>query len=118
MTFFQKPVTKSVTKSVSKSDTPISKNELELILAESFDLQTLSNLLDKNIIEVHDQLRMALVSKSVSKFLVIIDFMAEARLPQYCGRWKTSMADQIHDLPDFNQVEREVLRIFRNFRIE
>ncbi|MFA5815752.1 MAG: RNA-binding domain-containing protein [Bacteroidales bacterium] len=77
------PRTKSVSKSVSKSDTPICKNELELILTENFDLQTLSNLLDKNIIEVHDQLRMALVSKSVSKsvskFLVIIDFMAEAK---------------------------------------
>ena len=32
------------------------------------------------------------------------------RLPQYKGRWKASMADQIQDLPDFDQVEREVMR--------
>ncbi|PWJ56611.1 hypothetical protein CLV98_111105 [Dyadobacter jejuensis] len=32
------------------------------------------------------------------------------RLPQYKGRWKASMADQIPDLPDFDQVVREVMR--------
>lgn len=32
------------------------------------------------------------------------------RLPQYKGRWKASMADQTHYLPDFEQVEREVMR--------
>jgi predicted nucleotidyltransferase component of viral defense system len=30
------------------------------------------------------------------------------RLPQYKGRWQTSMRDQIKDLPNFDQVEREV----------
>ncbi len=39
----------------------------------------------------------------------------EQRLPQYKGRWQKSMADQIHDLPDFEQVEREVLRNLRRF---
>jgi uncharacterized protein len=34
----------------------------------------------------------------------------EQRLPQYKGRWQSSMADQIQDLPDFDQVEREVMR--------
>lgn len=71
------------TKSVSKSGTPISKTELEQILTDNFDLQALSDLLDKDLIEVHDHLRKALVSKSVSKsvskFLVIIDFMDEAK---------------------------------------
>jgi len=37
------------------------------------------------------------------------------RLPQYKGRWKKSMADQIHDLPDFEQVEREVMRHVKKF---
>lgn len=37
------------------------------------------------------------------------------RLPQYKGRWQKSMADQIHDLPDFEQVEREVMRHIKKF---
>lgn len=37
------------------------------------------------------------------------------RLPQYKGRWKKSMADQIHDLPDFEQFEREVMRHLKKF---
>jgi len=32
------------------------------------------------------------------------------RLPQYKGRWKSSMNEQIKDLPDFDKVEREVQR--------
>jgi predicted nucleotidyltransferase component of viral defense system len=35
------------------------------------------------------------------------------RLPQYRGRWVRSMADQIQALPDFEQVEREVLRCLK-----
>ena len=71
--------TKSVTKLVSKSDTPVSNNELAFILSESPDLQTISGLLEKDISQVRDQLRAAFVSKSVSKSLVIIDFMTEAK---------------------------------------
>lgn len=37
------------------------------------------------------------------------------RLPQYKGRWQKSMADQIHGLPDFEQVEREVMRHVKKF---
>lgn len=37
------------------------------------------------------------------------------RLPQYKGRWQKSMADQIHDLPYFEQVEREVMRHLKKF---
>lgn len=36
------------------------------------------------------------------------------RLPQYKGRWQASMADQIQDLPDFDQVVREVMRHLNN----
>ena len=34
----------------------------------------------------------------------------EQRIPQYKGRWKKSMNEQIQDLPDFSQVERETKR--------
>jgi predicted nucleotidyltransferase component of viral defense system len=59
-------------------------------------------------------------AKCISKNLKPADFhkKLQERLPQYRGRWKTSMADQIHDLPDFDQVEREVMRILKNFRID
>jgi predicted nucleotidyltransferase component of viral defense system len=36
------------------------------------------------------------------------------RIPQYKGRWKASLSDQIKDLPDFEKVEREVQRHLRN----
>ncbi|KGO85404.1 hypothetical protein Q765_16155 [Flavobacterium rivuli WB 3.3-2 = DSM 21788] len=39
----------------------------------------------------------------------------EQKLPQYKARWKNSMNDQIKDLPDFEQVEREVNRKIKNF---
>jgi len=37
------------------------------------------------------------------------------RLPKYKARWKKSMRDQIHNLPDFEQVERETLRQLRDW---
>ena len=39
------------------------------------------------------------------------------RLPQYKGRWQASMADQIQDLPDFDQVEREVMRHLKKLQL-
>lgn len=39
------------------------------------------------------------------------------RLPQYKGRWQKSMADQIHDLPDFDAVLREVTRHLKKFEL-
>ena len=51
-------------------------------------------------------------TKCKSKELNHTDFpkkLAE-RLPQYKGRWQSSMSEQIKDLPDFDQVEREVQR--------
>lgn len=41
----------------------------------------------------------------------------EQRLPQYKGRWQKSMADQIHDLPDFDTVLREVTRHLKKFEL-
>lgn len=54
-------------------------------------------------------------AKCESKELDPAEFFAklEQRLPQYKGRWQRSMGDQIQDLPDFDQVERETLRHLR-----
>ena len=56
-------------------------------------------------------------NKCTSKELKPEDFHAklEQKLPQYKARWKNSMNDQIKDLPDFEQVEREVNRKIKNF---
>lgn len=50
--------------------------------------------------------------KCRSKELNYTDFPKKLheRLLQYKGRWKSSMSDQIKNLPDFEQVEREVQR--------
>jgi predicted nucleotidyltransferase component of viral defense system len=50
--------------------------------------------------------------KCKNKELNHLDFHKKLseRLPQYKGRWISSMSDQIKDLPDFDQVEREVQR--------
>lgn len=41
----------------------------------------------------------------------------EERLPQYKGRWQSSMADQIQDLPDFDEVVREVMRHLKKLEL-
>jgi len=38
------------------------------------------------------------------------------RIPQYKGRWLSSLKGQIKDLPDFSQVERETLRYIKKMR--
>jgi predicted nucleotidyltransferase component of viral defense system len=54
-------------------------------------------------------------TKCASKNLNAANFQRKLaeRLPQYRGRWKSSMSEQIKDLPDFDKVEREVQRHFR-----
>ena len=55
--------------------------------------------------------------KCASKRLDPVDFPKKlAERPQYKGRWKSSMSDQIEDLPDFDQVEREVQRCLKRLR--
>lgn len=56
--------------------------------------------------------------KCASKGLNSTDFpkkLAE-RLPQYKGRWKSSMSEQIKDLPEFDKVEREVQRHLKRMK--
>lgn len=57
-------------------------------------------------------------AKCKSKDLSHTDFpkkLAE-RIPQYKSRWQSSMSEQIKDLPDFDQVEREVQRHFKKMK--
>jgi predicted nucleotidyltransferase component of viral defense system len=59
-------------------------------------------------------------TKCKSKELNHTDFpkkLAE-RLPQYKGRWQSSMSEQIKDLPDFDQVEREVQRHLKKLNLK
>lgn len=53
--------------------------------------------------------------KCKSKKLIHSDFPKKVleRLPQYNGRWKSSLSEQIKNLPDFDKVEREVQRHFK-----
>jgi uncharacterized protein len=57
-------------------------------------------------------------TKCKNKDLLYTDFLKklEDRLVQYKGRWKSSLSEQIKDLPDFDQVEREVLRHFKRMK--
>ena len=56
-------------------------------------------------------------NKCLSKELKPEDFhnKLEQKLAQYKARWQKSMSDQIKDLPDFEQVEREVSRKIKNW---
>ncbi|WP_409029322.1 nucleotidyl transferase AbiEii/AbiGii toxin family protein [Gracilimonas sediminicola] len=55
-------------------------------------------------------------TKCEHKELLSSDFeeALQRRLPQYQARWAGSISDQIQELPEFQQVEREVQRHFRN----
>ena len=57
-------------------------------------------------------------AKCESKNLKAEDFPTKLneRLPQYKGRWQSSMKEQIKDLPDFEQVERETLRHLKKMK--
>lgn len=59
-------------------------------------------------------------AKCKSKDLLHTDFPKKLteRLPQYKGRWQSSMSEQIQDLPDFNKVEREMQRHFKKLGVK
>jgi len=58
-------------------------------------------------------------TKCESKNLQAADFQKKLteRLPQYKGRWQSSLKEQIKDLPDFEQVEREVQRYIKKLKL-
>lgn len=75
------------------------------------DFYDLWYLLEQHEMDV-DFYKSEFESKCKSKEINPADFpkkLAE-RLPQYKGRWQSSMSEQIKELPDFDQVEREVQR--------
>ena len=57
-------------------------------------------------------------NKCVSKNLNPANFRKKLseRLPNYKGRWKGSLSEQIRNLPDFDRVEREVQRHLRKVK--
>jgi uncharacterized protein len=57
-------------------------------------------------------------NKCTTKGLKASSFLQKLseRIPQYRGRWQTSMIDQIKELPDFDQVEREVMRKMKKLK--
>lgn len=58
-------------------------------------------------------------NKCENKKLNPADFQKKLaeRLPQYRARWQGSMNEQIKDLPNFDQVEREVMRHLKKLKI-
>lgn len=74
------------------------------------------------LLEVHEMKADHYVSefeaKCKIKDLLHTDFLKklDERLPQYKGRWESSMSEQIKDLPDFDQVEREVQRHLKKLK--
>jgi len=75
-------------------------------------------LLEIHGLELHSY-RNEFIAKCQSKDVVPSDFFnkLEQRLTQYRARWQKSMKDQIKDLPDFEKVEREVMRHLRNLKL-
>ena len=59
------------------------------------------------------------VAKCESKDVNPSDFFKklEQRLPQYKARWQKSMKDQIKDIPEFEQVERELMRHLKSLEL-
>jgi uncharacterized protein len=58
-------------------------------------------------------------NKCVSKGIDPNDFhkKLEQKLPQYKARWEKSMNEQIKDLPDFEQVQREIQRHLKKWMV-
>lgn len=84
---------------------------LEEVLVEKRDLYDIWYLLEIHEMDIaHCSIEFR--AKCESKEIDPTDFHNKLtqRLPQYKGQWQSSLADQIQDLPDFEQVEREVMR--------
>ena len=66
-----------------------------------------------------DFYRNEFIAKCESKKVNPKDFFIklEQRLPQYKARWQKSMKEQIQDLPEFEQVERETMRHLKKMHL-
>ena len=80
-----------------------------------YDIWYLLEIHEMNVAFFSNEFR----SKCESKDIDPTDFHNKLaqRLPQYKGRWESSMLDQIHGLPDFDQVVREVMRHLKNLEL-
>ena len=59
------------------------------------------------------------IEKCKNKGLQAADFHRKIieRLPQYKGRWQSSLKEQINELPEFDKVERETLKRIKKLKI-
>ncbi len=75
-------------------------------------------LLDQHGMDVNFYLK-EFANKCASKKLNPADFQKKLaeRLPQYKGRWESSLNEQIQNLPDFDKVEREVMRHLKKLKL-
>jgi len=75
-------------------------------------------LLEQHGMEVNFYLK-EFANKCLTKKLNPTDFQKKLveRLPQYKGRWESSLKEQIQNLPDFDQVEREVMRHLKKVKL-
>jgi uncharacterized protein len=75
-------------------------------------------LLEKHGMDVNFYIK-EFANKCESKKLNPADFQKKLaeRLPQYKGRWQSSMNEQIQNLPNFDQVERETLRHLKKLKL-
>ncbi len=76
-------------------------------------------LLEQHGMEVNSYLK-EFANKCSTKKLNPTDFQIKLaeRLPQYKGRWESSLQEQIQNLPDFDKVEREVMRHLKKLKIQ
>jgi predicted nucleotidyltransferase component of viral defense system len=74
-------------------------------------------LLEQQVMDI-DFYNAEFKTKCSSKNLNAVDFHKKIteRIPQYKARWKNSLQDQIKELPDFEQVEREVQRHIKKIK--
>ncbi len=124
-----KPVTKNIL--INYSDLEKHKllcYTLEEVLVEKMrtvmqrmqarDFYDIWYLLEVQKMEVNFYLK-EFANKCSTKKLNPADFQKKLaeRLPQYKGRWESSMNEQIQNLPNFDQVEREVMRQLKKLKL-
>ncbi len=71
--------TKALTKSVPRSDTLLTIGELDLMFANGIDFLIINNLFNKDFSLILDHVRKVIVTKSLTKFLDLIDFLKEEK---------------------------------------
>lgn len=82
------------------------------------DFYDLWYLLEKHGMEI-DFYVSEFSTKCESKDLKAEDFPTKLneRLPQYKGRWQSSLKEQIKDLPEYEQVERQTMRQLKKLKL-